>query len=63
MAVPKRRTSKARHRKRFAQWALGPVKLVRCRHCGERHRPHEVCPYCGHYHNRHVTEPRLKAAE
>lgn len=60
MAVPKRRTSKARHRKRHAHWKLEPLKLVRCTHCGGRHRPHAVCPYCGWYGGREVTESRLE---
>ncbi len=60
MAVPKRRVSKARGRKRFAHWKIEAVKLIRCAHCGEPHRPHVVCPYCGHYRGRQVTEARLQ---
>lgn len=63
MAVPKRRTSKARKRNRFAHWKVSAVRTVRCRSCGEQHRPHVVCPYCGHYKGRQVMEPRLEAAE
>lgn len=61
MAVPKRRTSKQRHRKRFAHWKAAAPVTVRCRHCGQQHRPHAVCPYCGYYKNRQVTEPRITA--
>jgi large subunit ribosomal protein L32 len=59
MACPKRRVSKARHRKRFANWKIEAVHVVRCRHCGGRHRPHEACPYCGYYQNRQVMKPRI----
>lgn len=62
MAVPKRKTSKARRRKRFAHWKIQAVKIVRCRNCGERHQPHVACPYCGHYHGRQVIKPRLEPA-
>ncbi len=61
MAVPKRRTSKARSRKRFAHWKIEAVRTIRCRQCGQRRRPHEACPYCGHYRGREVIEPRVKA--
>jgi large subunit ribosomal protein L32 len=59
MAVPKRKTSKARHRKRHAHWKAEATMVVRCRNCGGRHRPHAACPYCGHYKGRQVMEPRL----
>lgn len=61
MAVPKKRTSRARHRKRFAHWKLARVKVVRCTHCGERHEPHVACPYCGYYRGRQVIKPRVTA--
>jgi len=60
MAVPKRKTSKARHRKRFANWKVEAVKVVRCRSCGGVHRPHVACPYCGNYKGEKVMEPRAK---
>lgn len=63
MAVPKRRVSKARGRKRFAHWKITAVQTIRCRQCGERHRPHVVCPYCGYYKNRQVTEPKIEAVD
>jgi large subunit ribosomal protein L32 len=59
MAVPKAKTSKARHRKRFAHWKIDPVAVVRCRNCGEKRQPHVACPYCGHYKGRQVMEPRV----
>ena len=61
MAVPKRRTSKARARKRFAHWKVEAVKTVRCGNCNKQHQPHAVCPYCGYYHGREVTKAWGKA--
>lgn len=55
MAVPKQKVSKARRRKRFAHWRAGnKVVTMRCRHCGNRKRPHVACPYCGYHKNRQV---------
>ena len=43
MAVPKRRTSLARKRKRRANLALTPVNLDTCPRCLEPKQPHRVC--------------------
>ena len=40
MAVPKRKTSKAR---------LDAPALSRCDNCGELKAPHKVCKNCGFY--------------
>ncbi len=63
MAVPKRKTSKSRRRKRFAHWKATAVQTLRCRNCGGQHQPHVACPYCGFYKGRRVMEPRVEAAE
>ena len=48
MAVPKRKTSKARRDKRRSNvWKLSAPTLVKCNHCGEYKRSHRVCPACG----------------
>ena len=60
MAVPKRKTSKARRDKRRSNvWKLTAPTLVRCSSCGESKRPHRICPACGKYNNREV----IKTAE
>ncbi len=56
MAVPKRRTSKARKRKRRTHWKLETPNLDRCPHCGAAKRPHRVCDECGHYGERQVVD-------
>ncbi len=47
MAVPKRRTSKARRDKRRANWKLVLPGMVKCPKCQEFKLPHRVCKACG----------------
>ena len=56
MAVPKRRTSKARRDKRRSHHKLTAPGLVQCPNCGEYIKPHRVCTECGHYKGREVRE-------
>lgn len=49
MAVPKKRTSKQRKRKRRTHYKAEPVTLYACPNCGDAKVPHRVCPNCGHY--------------
>ena len=50
MAVPKRKTSKARRDKRRSNvWKLDAPALSRCSNCGELTAPHKVCKHCGYY--------------
>ena len=43
MAVPKRKTGKARKNKRRSNvWRMDAPTLVKCSHCGEYKRPHRV---------------------
>ncbi len=54
MAVPKKRTSKARKRQRRSHLALSAPGLSRCSQCGASRSPHRVCAECGHYNGRQV---------
>ena len=64
MAVPKRKTSKARRNQRQANWKLSPLNLVKCPKCGAHANPedefcmmpHRVCKACGSYANRVVVK-------
>lgn len=49
MAVPKRRASKSRKRKRRTHYKAAPVAVQACPRCGDPRRPHHVCPSCGYY--------------
>jgi len=49
MAVPKRRTSKSKKRKRRTHHKAALPTLAPCPKCGEMRIPHRVCPNCGYY--------------
>ncbi|SDL89575.1 50S ribosomal protein L32 [Halarsenatibacter silvermanii] len=56
MAVPKRRTSKTRKRKRRTHKKIKPKNLNNCDNCGELVMPHRVCVSCGYYKGEKVAE-------
>lgn len=56
MAVPKRRTSKTRKRKRRTHWKASAPDLVECPKCREPKLPHRVCPECGNYKGKKAIE-------
>lgn len=56
MAVPKRRTSKAKQSKRRSHDALAAPILGFCSQCKAPKLPHRVCPSCGWYRDRTVVE-------
>ena len=56
MAVPKRRTSRARRDKRRAHDALGSGPRSVCPQCGAPKLPHRVCSRCGSYRGREVLQ-------
>ena len=49
MAVPKRKTSKARRDQRSSTWGLKPRAVTACLTCQAPTAPHQVCKDCGHY--------------
>ena len=59
MAVPKKRTSRARRDKRRANHTAGEATLNRCPRCHSPRMPHRVCPTCGTYNGREVVEHRI----
>lgn len=56
MAVPKKRTSKQRKRKRRTHYKAQAAAHHACPRCGDPKRPHRVCPTCGHYRDREVIQ-------
>ncbi|MCZ0934540.1 MAG: 50S ribosomal protein L32 [Gemmatimonadetes bacterium] len=56
MAVPKRRTSKQRKRKRRTHYKAPDNARQECPKCGDPKRPHRVCPTCGYYGDRVVVQ-------
>ncbi|MEM9702058.1 MAG: 50S ribosomal protein L32 [Planctomycetota bacterium] len=57
MAVPKRRTSKARKRKRRSHMSRTAPQVAPCPQCGTVRPTHVVCPTCGFYMGRTLIEP------
>ena len=56
MAVPFRKISKTRGRMRRTHYKIEANNTVKCPNCGEAIRPHRVCPECGFYKGKNVTE-------
>lgn len=57
MAVPKKKTSKAKSRsRRAAAWRLRPSPRSVCDRCGVAKLPHRVCGACGWYKDRQAVE-------
>ena len=56
MAVPFRKVSKTRGRKRRTHYVINTKTTVKCPKCGEMIKPHRVCPKCGTYKNKEVVK-------
>ncbi len=57
MAVPKRKTSKARRDKRRASnIKMTAPNYVECSRCHEYKMPHRICPSCGYYNGSMLKE-------
>ena len=56
MAVPKRRVSKQRKRKRRGAMKAAVPAVHPCPKCGDPKVPHRVCPTCGTYRGEQVIE-------
>ena len=56
MAVPKRKSSKARRdTRRNNVWKISAPAIEKCPQCGEYKRSHRLCPACGYYNGRQVV--------
>ena len=62
MAVPKRRSSKTRGRKRRTHKKVTAPSMSTCSSCGEPKLPHRMCPHCGTYNGREIL-PEVKESE
>lgn len=56
MAVPFRRVSKTRKRKRRTHFKLSMPGITKCPACGEVIKSHRACPECGNYKGKTVIQ-------
>ena len=56
MAVPFRKVSKNRKRKRRTHYKISENGTVKCPKCGAEIRPHRVCTECGTYKGKEVIK-------
>jgi large subunit ribosomal protein L32 len=56
VAVPKKRVSKQRKRKRRGAQKAAMPSIQPCAKCGDPKVPHRVCPTCGTYRGEQVIE-------
>jgi len=64
MAVPKRKTSKARRdKRRNSHWKLAAPAFMKCSKCGEIKLPHRMCKACGFYDGREVVKVTAENAK
>ena len=60
-AVPFRKVSKTRGRKRRTHYKIDENATVKCSKCGEEIRPHRVCKNCGTYKGKEVIKKETAA--
>jgi len=54
MALPKRRQSKTRGRKRRTHYKSKTASIMKCPQCGETKMTHRACANCGYYRGRPI---------
>ena len=55
MALPKKRQSRSRGRKRRTHYKSVDVTTRLCPQCSQPKMPHRACPSCGYYRGRPVV--------
>ena len=58
MAVPKKKMSRSRSRRRKAQWRVSAPGTVTCPQCSAQKLSHRACPECGTYKGREIVPER-----
>ncbi len=58
MPVPKRKRSKARRDKRFANKGIKPKAITGCQTCQSPIAPHTVCKECGYYKGKKILRTK-----
>jgi len=60
VALPKRKYSKTRGRKRRTHWKISSTNLSACPQCKELKASHQICKVCGYYDGRAAIEIKVK---
>jgi large subunit ribosomal protein L32 len=60
VALPKRRHSATRGRKRRTHWKIAKTNLAPCPQCKQPKIAHKVCLICGYYNGKQVIEIKIK---
>lgn len=63
MPVPKRKRSRARRDKRFANKGVKVKVFASCKQCQEPLCPHQACKNCGHYKGVKVARTKSERTE
>jgi large subunit ribosomal protein L32 len=58
MAVPKKKVSHGRKRRRQSHMAMSKAHWGECPHCTAPKMPHRVCLSCGFYEDREILRER-----
>lgn len=56
MAVPKRKTGRAKTNSRRSSHKISAANVAACPQCHNLRVPHRVCPSCGYYDGKEVIE-------
>jgi len=56
VAVPKKKMSRSRTRRRKAEWKITRPNVSSCPQCGAPKRSHRACAECGAYRGREFSE-------
>ena len=62
MPVPKRKRSKTRRDKRFANKGMKVLAITQCKNCKVPLAPHIMCNACGHYKGIKVMVTKVERA-
>lgn len=59
MGVPKKRTSSQKRDQRRANWKITAPNVANCSNCGEPVLSHHICPACGTYGGKQITDAKV----
>lgn len=63
MALPKRKHSHSRTRKRRTHQKIAIPRLQKCPECKQLKPAHKVCPWCGFYKGKEVVRVELSSGK